>query len=51
MMPKSNDWVLLPAMARRRNDIVTSQQAKLEQDAWKADITVTPMRQTIRKAS
>ena len=29
----STDWVLLPAMARRRNDIVTSQQAKLEQDA------------------
>lgn len=28
-----NDWVLLPAMARRRNDIVTSLQAKLEQDA------------------
>ena len=30
---KPNDWVLLPAMARRRNDIVTAQQEKLEQDA------------------
>ena len=30
---KPNDWVLLPAMTRRRNDIVTAQQEKLEQDA------------------
>lgn len=30
---RPNDWILLPAMARRRNDIVTSQQTKLEEDA------------------
>ncbi len=30
---RPNDWILLPAMARRRNDIVTSQQTKLEKDA------------------
>jgi len=27
------NWVLLPANARRRNDVVTAQQAQLEQDA------------------
>lgn len=30
---KSSEWVLLPAMARRRNDIVTAQQKELENDA------------------
>lgn len=30
---KASEWVLLPAMARRRNDIVTAQQASLEQDS------------------
>ena len=30
---KAADWVLLPAMARRRNDIVTAQQKDLETDA------------------
>ena len=30
---KAADWVLLPAMARRRNDIVTAQQKDLEKDA------------------
>ena len=30
---KPSDWVLLPAMARRRNDIVTAQQKELEQDS------------------
>lgn len=29
----SANWVLLPANARRRNDIVTAQQAQLEEDA------------------
>lgn len=27
---KSSEWVLLPAMARKRNDIVTAQQVELE---------------------
>ena len=30
------NWVLLPANARRRNDIVTAQQAQLEEDAAKS---------------
>ena len=30
---KAANWVLLPANARRRNDIVTTQQAQLEADA------------------
>lgn len=30
---KPSEWVLLPAMARRRNDIVTSQQVELEKDS------------------
>ncbi|MBR1447559.1 MAG: indolepyruvate ferredoxin oxidoreductase [Prevotella sp.] len=30
---EAKNWVLLPANARRRNDIVTAQQAALEQDA------------------
>ena len=30
---EAKNWVLLPANARRRNDIVTAQQAELEQDA------------------
>ena len=30
---ESKNWVLLPANARRRNDIVTAQQAELEADA------------------
>ncbi len=30
---KSSEWVLLPAMARRRNDIVTAQQNDLEHDS------------------
>ncbi|MCI6549511.1 MAG: thiamine pyrophosphate-dependent enzyme [Prevotella sp.] len=30
---KASDWVLLPAFARKRNEIVTGQQAQLEQDA------------------
>ena len=30
---KAANWVLLPANARRRNDIVTAQQAQLEADA------------------
>ena len=29
----ASNWVLLPANARKRNDIVTAQQAKLEEDA------------------
>ena len=28
-----NDWVLLPAISRRRNNVVTQQQAELEEDA------------------
>ena len=32
----SSSWVLLPANARRRNDIVTAQQAELEMDAMKS---------------
>ena len=30
---EAKNWVLLPANARRRNDVVTAQQAELEQDA------------------
>ena len=30
---KASDWVLLPAFARKRNDVVTAQQAQLEHDA------------------
>ena len=30
---KASDWVLLPAVARRRNDHVCAQQAELEQEA------------------
>ncbi len=30
---KSSNWVLLPANARKRNDIVTQQQKQLEEDA------------------
>jgi len=30
---KASDWVLLPAFARKRNDIVTSQQPLLEEEA------------------
>ena len=30
---KASDWVLLPAFARKRNDIVTAQQPQLEDDA------------------
>ncbi|MBQ2360845.1 MAG: indolepyruvate ferredoxin oxidoreductase, partial [Prevotella sp.] len=30
---KASDWVLLPAFARKRNDIVTAQQEALEHDA------------------
>lgn len=30
---KASDWVLLPAFARKRNDIVTAQQIELEHDA------------------
>ena len=30
---EARNWVLLPANARKRNDIVTAQQAQLEQDA------------------
>ena len=30
---KASDWVLLPAFARKRNVVVTGQQAQLEQDA------------------
>ena len=30
---EAKNWVLLPANARKRNDIVTAQQAQLEQDA------------------
>ena len=30
---EAKNWVLLPANARRRNDVVTAQQAQLEQDA------------------
>lgn len=30
---KASDWVLLPAFARKRNMVVTGQQAQLEQDA------------------
>lgn len=31
---KASDWVLLPAIARKRNDYVISQQSQLEQDAF-----------------
>ena len=30
---KASDWVLLPAFARKRNEVVTAQQAELEHDA------------------
>ncbi len=30
---KASDWVLLPAFARKRNDMVTAQQAALEEDS------------------
>ena len=30
---EAKNWVLLPANARRRNDVVTAQQAELEQDS------------------
>ena len=30
---KASDWVLLPASARKRNDVVTAQQSQLEQDS------------------
>ena len=30
---KANEWTLLPAMARKRNDIVTAMQPELEQEA------------------
>ena len=33
---EAKNWVLLPANARKRNDIVTAQQAQLEQDAAKS---------------
>ena len=33
---EAKNWVLLPANARRRNDIVTAQQAELEEDAMKS---------------
>ena len=33
---KASEWVLLPAMARRRNDIVTAQQIELEKDSVKS---------------
>lgn len=33
---KSSEWVLLPAMARKRNDIVTAQQVELEKDSVKS---------------
>ena len=33
---KASEWVLLPAMARRRNDTVTSQQAELEKDSFES---------------
>ena len=34
---ESKNWVLLPANARRRNDIVTAQQAELEENAVKSE--------------
>ena len=37
---KSSEWVLLPAMARRRNDIVTSQQTELEKDTVESRFNV-----------
>ncbi len=33
---EARNWVLLPANARRRNDVVTAQQAELEEDAAKS---------------
>ncbi|MCR5132201.1 MAG: indolepyruvate ferredoxin oxidoreductase [Prevotella sp.] len=33
----AKDWVLLPANARRKNDLVTAQQAVLEEEAEKSD--------------
>lgn len=37
---KASEWVLLPAMARRRNDIVTSQQTELEKDTVESRFNV-----------
>ena len=34
------NWVLLPANARKRNDVVTAQQAQLEQDAAKSTYNI-----------
>ena len=34
---ESKNWVLLPANARKRNDIVTAQQAALEKDALESE--------------
>ena len=34
---ESKNWVLLPANARKRNDIVTAQQAALEKDAQESE--------------
>ena len=34
---EAKSWVLLPANARKRNDIVTAQQAQLEDDACQSD--------------
>ena len=36
------NWVLLPANARRRNDVVTKQQAQLEEDAAKSNFNLAP---------
>ena len=40
---KAANWVLLPANARRRNDIVTAQQAQLEADAAASPYNVLDM--------
>mgnify|MGYP001025723702 FL=1 len=37
---KSSEWVLLPAMARKRNDIVTAQQVELEKDSVKSNFNI-----------
>jgi indolepyruvate ferredoxin oxidoreductase alpha subunit len=34
---EAKNWVLLPAFARKRNDVVTAQQKELEQDAVESD--------------
>lgn len=39
----ASNWVLLPANARKRNDIVTAQQAQLEQDAANSPFNVLTM--------